>query len=545
MLAGEKVTRVSELSSPDFADETSTGLAVLEAVAAGMGAVVLDGKPLHFTALRRLSAGADAVVIDEAALAAAAAARAAFEAALASGTLVYGANTGVGAMKDWTPSPQDLARFNADLVIAHSFGVGTPLPVPVTRLAMAIRANTMLAGHTGSTPGLARQLVAWLNAGLTPVLRPVGSMGTGDIGLMGQVGAALAGEGEAMLSGETLPAREAIARAGLGSFECGVKDSLAALSSNAAGVALAASAIGRAAGTLRTLMATGLAAASAAGSLPAPALAATVLGTPRQAEIGRWIDTARTEAAIPPGDRVHDPLSLRMMPQVFSAAIDAVEAAGRAVVADTAKNDDNPVVVDGAVLSSGGSLPLDLTLAVEGATLALAHLARNAMNRCILIANGRLVGLPVNLVAPGVTMTGFGPVLKLAAELFARVRHLAIPVSTEPVVVADGLEDEATFLPLAVENLSGALDALDMLAALEALIAAAAFDVAGHRPEGLAGRVHAAVRRFAAPHDRDRPLSREIEAIAVDLASTARIAELGRAAPLPGFDNFFAIFDSA
>ena len=63
-------------------------------------------------------------------------------------------------MKDWTPSPQDLARFNADLVIAHSFGVGTPLPVPVTRLAMAIRANTMLAGHTGSTPGLARQLVA-------------------------------------------------------------------------------------------------------------------------------------------------------------------------------------------------------------------------------------------------------------------------------------------------------------------------------------------------------------------------------------------------
>ena len=142
-------------------------------------------------------------------------------------------------------------------------------------------------------------------------------------------------------------------------------------------------------------------------------------------------------------------------------------------------------------------------------------------------------------------MTGFGPVLKLAAELFARVRHLAIPVSTEPVVVADGLEDEATFLPLAVENLSGALDALDMLAALEALIAAAAFDVAGLTPNGLAGRVHAAVRRLAAPHHRDRPLSLEIEAIAADLASPQRIAELAKAAPLSDFDNFFAIFDLA
>jgi histidine ammonia-lyase len=536
---------VSELSPPEFPGGTSTGLAVLEAVAAGVGAVVLDGKPLSFSALRRLAAGVDAAVIDETALAAVTAARTAFEEALASGALVYGANTGVGAMKDWTPSPEDLARFNADLVLAHAFGVGTPLSVPVTRLALAVRANTMLAGHTGSTPDLARRLVAWLNAGLTPVLRPVGSLGTGDIGLMGQVGAALAGGGEAMLAGEMLPAPEAIARAGLQPFECGVRDSLAALSSNAAGVALSAAAIGRAAGTLRTLMATGLAAAAAAGSLPAPALAATVLGTPRQAEIGRWIDTARTESAVPPGGRLHDPLSLRMMPQVFAAAVDAVEAAGRVAVADTARNDDNPVVLGGAVLSSGGSLPLDLTLAVEGATLALAHLARNAMNRCILIVNGRLVGLPVNLVAPGTTMTGFGPVLKLAGELFARVRHLAVPVSTEPVVVADGIEDEATFLPLAVDNLSRALDALDLLAALEALIAAAAFDVAGLQPNGLAGRVHAAVRRLAAPHHRDRPLSLEIEAIAADLASPERIAELAKAAPLSDFDNFFAIFDLA
>lgn len=88
----------------------------------------------------------------------------------------------------------------------------------------------------GSTPDLPRQLVAWLNAGLTPVLKPVGSTGVGDIGLMGQVGAALAG-GEAMLAEDRLPA-PSHSRAGQAFRDH--QGQPGALSSNAAGVALAA-----------------------------------------------------------------------------------------------------------------------------------------------------------------------------------------------------------------------------------------------------------------------------------------------------------------
>ena len=54
---------------------------------------------------------------------------------LARGESVYGANTGVGAMKDVEWSPEDLETFNLGLVRAHHFGTGAPFPSSVVRSA--------------------------------------------------------------------------------------------------------------------------------------------------------------------------------------------------------------------------------------------------------------------------------------------------------------------------------------------------------------------------------------------------------------------------
>lgn len=504
--------------------------------------VILTGAPLDFADLARIAGGAVPVTAAEDALERVRRGRSALEAAITAGVPVYGTTTGVGAMKDWVPDPDRAAGFNAGLVRAHAFSVGAPLPVAVVRMAMAVRVNVVLAGHTGATADFVRTYLGWLDHRLTPVVRSIGSLGCGDIGMMGQIGAAIGGDGEAYFRGERLPARTAIAAAGLAPFAFGPKDGLTALSSNASSVALAAAMLRRAAGTVRTMMATGLTSAAAMAALPGPSESAARLGTPRQAEVGRWIAAQLRRSAAPATDtRVHDPLGLRMMPQVFAAALDALRDAGEIVRTDTALNDDNPVLLDDRLLSSGGSLPIDLVLAVEKAAIAIAHAARSTMNRCVLLANGRIAGLPVNLVAPGSAMTGFGPALKLAGELFVRIRRSASPVSLEPVVVADGIEDEATFLPLAIDGMNRQLDAFDLLLALEALFAAAAFDLVDHRPEGLAGEIHRLVRAHAAPHDRDRPLASEIEAIAAALASAEGRARSIECAPLAGFDEFFAL----
>ena len=76
-------------------------------------------------------------------------------------------------------------------------------------------------------------------------------------------------------------------------------------------------------------------------------------------------------------------------------------AAGKILLAATGRTDDNPVVAGGQVLTSGGSLPLDVTVFLQTAQLGLAHIARNSFNRCVLLGNGGRRDLPVNLVMPG------------------------------------------------------------------------------------------------------------------------------------------------
>src|SRR5690606_12718806 len=73
---------------------------------------------------------------------------------LASGLPVYGANTGVGSMKDKLWTADDLSEFNNSLVKAHHFGTGEPFSLPIVRRAMAIRINTALGGYSGCSPEL-------------------------------------------------------------------------------------------------------------------------------------------------------------------------------------------------------------------------------------------------------------------------------------------------------------------------------------------------------------------------------------------------------
>ena len=238
---------------------------------------------------------------------------------------------------------------------------------------------------------------------------------------------------------------------------------------------------------------------------------------------------------------IQDPLSLRMMSQVFGTTIKSLFIAGQTILDATGRTDDNPVVVEGEVLTSGGSLPLDVTVFLEAAQIALAHAARNSFNRCVLLGNGVRRDLPINLVPPGAIATGFGPIIKLAGELFTRVLSMANPVSAQSLVVAAGLEDEAAFLPLVVERFERQVEALRRLAALEGLLSAQAMDILGDKPTGVPRLVYDLVRKHAAFYRLDRPLSSEVEAIESDLGSDATMAELISLAPLSDLDDFFAL----
>lgn len=503
--------------------------------------LILDGSQLDYRSLTLIGRAEADIVVAEEGLSRVHRARAVLEATMAAGTPVYGANTGVGAMRDVTFGLSVIDEFNAGLMRAHHFGTGDLFPADVVRAAMAIRANSALAGYTGCTEMLVTSYVDLLNRDVVPVVRRAGSIGCADIGLMGQIGAVLAGDGEAYFAGKRMSAAAALSAAGLAPITLKAKDSLAAISSNAIGYAVASHALRSAAAAVRTLLASGITLAAAMGVSSAPWEAAAAIGTPAQASVASWLAEAAKAARVPADRGVHDPLSLRMMAQVFAAAIQHLEAAARSTLATTAQSDDNPVVVGDRVLSSGGSLPLDVAIDLQSAGLALAHVARNSFNRCVLICNGRRRELPINLVAPHVAATGFGPILKLAGELFARTLSLIQPISAQSLVVADGIEDEAAFLPLVVERFERQIRALRRLAALECLLAAQAIDLMRDRPEGVVGHVYDITRAHSAFYAEDRALSCEVEAIEATLTSGETMLRLLDAAPLPSFDAFFSL----
>lgn len=501
----------------------------------------LSGSPMCFSMMARIGARQAVVRADAAGLDRVASAYEDVEAAIRAGVPVYGATTGVGAMKDLMLSPDDINAFNAGLVRAHSFGTGDPFPLDVVRIAMAIRVNTALTGNVGCSVDLVEAFLRLLATDVVPVVRRTGSIGCADIGLMGQIGAVLTGAGEAFFEGRRVPASVALEAAGLAPVQMHRRDSLASFGVNAVAYAAAARALRRACGTIRIMMATSLASAAAMGTSRDPWEAAIEIGTPREAEVGRWLVEGSRRAGLPIATHIQDPLSLRMMTQVFAVVLDGLHAAGRIVEAATGRCDDNPVMANGRVLTSGGSIPLDVTIAMQSTGIALAHAARNAFNRCVLIANGSRRTLPVNLVSPSAIATGFGPIVKLAGDLFVRVLTLSQPISPQSLVVAAGIEDEAAFLPLVVERFERQTEAILRLSALETLLAAQAMDVMGDRPRGIVGEIYATARRHAAFYDEDRPLSAEVEAIEEEIASEAAMGSLLTGAPMPEIDAFFAL----
>jgi histidine ammonia-lyase len=503
--------------------------------------LALNGKPLSFDALTRIGLRRIALSADRAALDRVAAARHVVEDTIDRGLPVYGATTGVGAMKDVEWSPEDYETFNMGLVRAHHFGTGAPFPMSVVRNAMAIRVNTALTGRVGCSPELVETFLSLLSADVVPVVRRTGSIGCADIGLMGQIGAVLTGVGEAYYNNKRLSAEEALAEAGLKPARLKPRDSLASISVNAVAYAAAAEATRSAARAVRMLLATSLTTAGALGASRDPWKAVSEVGTVREAEIGSWLYRNAMGWEWPHATHVQDPLSLRMMSQVFGTAFQSLLIAGQTILDATGRTDDNPVVVDGEVLTSGGSLPLDVTLFIQTAQLALAHAARNSFNRCVLLGNGARRDLPINLVPHGAIATGFGPIIKLAGELFARVLSMSAPVSATSLVVAAGLEDEAAFLPLVVERFERQVRALWRLAALEGLLSAQAMDIHGDRPTGVPRMIYEIVRQYAAFYRVDRPLSSEVEAIESELGSEVTMRELISLAPLGHLDEFFAL----
>ncbi|MCA0033978.1 HAL/PAL/TAL family ammonia-lyase [Mesorhizobium sp. B263B2A] len=449
-------------------------------------------------------------------------ARKVLDQAAASGQQIYGLNTGLGANLGTTVEG-DASAFQRQLLEGRSAAVGEVLPVEAVRATMVARAAMLSTGGSGLSPAVFVALVDALNAGVHPVMPSLGSIGAGDLVLMTALARLLIGEGEADYQGRRMPAAKALMMARLAPIGLAPKDGLSLINASAVSVGSGALAV--------TDALSALAQQQHAGALTMEGFGAnrTILD-PRlhmarpaagQAEAAKALHDLLAREEAPAPTTIQDPLSIRCMPSIHGALIEAIGQAKRAVEIELNAAADNPLVLgdDELVLSTGNFHTAALSLAFETLGLAIAQCAAASVARFIQLTGSGRNGLPKYLSPVGGASAGFVPLQKTATSILASIRHKANPVMLDFLPVSEGVEDHATQTPLAVSKCAGIIALWRRLITFELMAAAQAVDlrdglVLAPRTEA----VHAAIRTLVPFLKEDRPLGIDAEALHAALA---------------------------
>ncbi|HEX3771771.1 MAG TPA: histidine ammonia-lyase [Polyangiaceae bacterium] len=490
------------------------------------------GEPLTLEALEDVARRGRPVAFAPEARARVVRSRAAIDAIAAAGdegARVYGVNTGFGALSETRISAADVRQLQKNLVRSHATGVGPDLGVPTVRAMMLLRAQVLALGHSGVRPELVEVLAAMLNAGVHPRVPAQGSVGaSGDLAPLAHLALAMIGEGEARLGDGPVRASDEVMReAGVAPVALEAKEGLSLIN----GTQFMAGA-----GALALLDAEGLCrVADVAGAMSVEALKGSSRPFDERLQIarphpGQAVVAANLRAMLAESEimeshkdcgRVQDAYSLRCMPQVHGASRDALAWVRGVLEREVNAVTDNPSVFlrdDGGadVISGGNFHGQPLALALDLAAMAAAELANVSERRVEQLVNPALsTGLTPFLASGHGLHSGFMIAQVASASLVSENKVLCHPASVDSIPSSAGKEDHVSMGSISARKLEQVVVNVRNALAIEILTAAAGLDQ--RRPltpsRGVAA-VHAAVRARVPPLTEDRPLYRDIAAVA-------------------------------
>ena len=482
--------------------------------------MTVDGRSLTATMVAAVARGGRRVRIAEEARARNAAAARALDALLESGTPIYGVTTGVGALRSREVPPGDPTENQRRLLRSHAVGAGRPLSAELVRATLTVRANQLGAGGAGVSDELLDALVDALNADFVPFARELGSLGTGDLTVLAEIGLALIGEGHAWRAGEVVPSAVALAEAGLRTPRLGPRDGLALMSSGAVSAAHAALVAIDCERFLGATMRVAALSFDAAGADPAVLDPRVHAARPHsgQIEVAARMRELLGAGGVARADRadapVHDPYPFRALAQVEGAMLDALHALEAVLAVELNAAGENALIESGspAALPNANFHGGSLALALDHLRAALAQSSSLGAARVSALLDPALMGLPPALAERPGPESGAMMLEYTAHATAAEVRWLAAPVANQMVTVAGGLESHGSFAPLAARRTEEALRAAALTVATELAVAVRALRLRGPTPTGTpAGELFAAASERMDADLGDRPLGYDVE----------------------------------
>lgn len=432
---------------------------------------------------------------------------------------IYGINTGFGYLQNVKVDSAHLTQLQHNLLLSHACGTGAEVPLPVVKLMLLLKIQSLSYGHSAVALATVQRLVDFYNHDILPVIYTQGSLGaSGDLAPLAHLALPLIGEGEVWHNNQKISTQALYKELGWTSLTLQSKEGLALIngtqfmSAYGCYCLLKAESLGSWADAITAI------ALDAFDCRIDPFLNLSHQIRPHQGQLAtakniqNWL--AGSELMARSGKQTQDPYSFRCVPQVHGASKDSINYVKSVFETEINSVTDNPNVFpdEDMIISAGNFHGQPLALALDFLCIALAEIGSISERRTFQLISGTR-GLPPFLVKNAGLNSGLMITQYTAASIASENKQLCTPASVDSIVSSNGQEDHVSMGANAATKCLRVCDNLERILAIELLTASQALEL--RRPQKSSPKVEELVgsyRQTVSFNDADRLLAKDIQA---------------------------------
>jgi histidine ammonia-lyase len=422
--------------------------------------IVLDGNSLTLEELVSIKNISTKVMLSNESINAINVSRKLVEEIVSSGEVVYGINTGFGALSNVTVPKEQLKQLQTNLIRSHACGVGEKMDPDSVLMMMMVRVNSLAKGNSGARLELVQLLIEMINNRIAPVIPRIGSLGaSGDLAPLSHMTLAMMGESMSQVqsndgSWNTRNSSEILHEFNLKPIILHAKEGLSLINGTSQMCAYLSQSI------INCEML--IFAADAALATSIEAIKGTYVAFDQRIhdvrpQYGQSISASRIRGFLINSDinkshencdRVQDSYSFRCAPQVHGPMIDILREARRILSVEINSATDNPLVFSNngkaEVISGGNFHGQILALTSDNLAVCIHEIASISERRINQVLDPQWSNQKAFLANNEGLDSGLMIVQYVAAAVIAELSLLSNPVTTTNIPVSMGKEDHVS-----------------------------------------------------------------------------------------------------
>ena len=448
--------------------------------------------------------------------------------------VVYGINTGFGTLCRTIISKENTQKLQDNLIRSHSVGVGEPVPLPVARLMLVLKIQSLAFGYSGISMKVIDRLLWWLEKDYIPYVPTKGSLGaSGDLAPLAHLFLPLIGLGKLHYNGNYADTEIVYANEGIEPLILGPKEGLALINGTQFITAYTVEVLEKLFVCLES--------ADIIGAMSLEGILGSCKPFDKELHelrpftgskhvayrLRNLLHESEMVASHAQCGRIQDPYSIRCMPQVHGASRNAWLHLMELADIEMNSVTDNPVIFkNGKTISGGNFHGQPLALPLDYCGIAASELGNISDRRTYLLLKGDIEGLPELLMRNTGINSGFMMPQYTSAALVSENKTLCFPASVDSIPTSLGQEDHVSMGSISARKTYQVIQNLEYILAVELLCAAQAFDYRKPlKSSKILEACHELIRNEIDHAEEDRIFANDI-IIARDIITSKRLFQL-------------------